>query len=141
MARLDSLQRSFRLSGSTASLLDDYADRVGEPRNAVADRVLGEGLRIQRHPAIWFRTGAAGRREPALAGSRLLVRQVVRSFRAERADVQATAEGLGISAGLVTAALDYYADFTAEVDDDQAWADRIEADEHARWERVQAVSA
>jgi uncharacterized protein (DUF433 family) len=103
--------------------------------------VLGDGLRIHRHPAIWFRAGAAGRREPALAGSRLLVRQVISTLRAEGRDVLATAEGLGVTTSLVDAAIGYYAEFAGEIDADQDWADRVEAEEYARWQRVQAVVA
>lgn len=47
------------------------------------------------------------------------------------------AEVFGLSAGLVGAALDYYADFTAEIDANLAAADEAEA----TWRRRQGLLA
>ncbi|MFT3852819.1 MAG: hypothetical protein QM733_08795 [Ilumatobacteraceae bacterium] len=136
-----SVQRTFRLTRSTSDLLDQVARHSTESRNSIADRVLGEGLRTEAHPAIRFRSGAAGRREPALAGTRLLVRQVVATFTSSGRDVNETATYLSISPALVRAALSYYADYRAEIDADQAWADAVEDAERQRWEREQALLA
>lgn len=135
------MQRSFRLSRRNSELLDSRAELSEESRNALADRVLGEGLRTERYPAVRFRTGAAGRREPAMIGTRLLVRQVVTTVRSERGEVEVAAELLGIAPRLVREAVAYYAEFADEVDADQAWADRVEADERARWERERLALA
>ena len=137
MADPKSVQRSFRLSGRTVELLDEAAESSGETRNALADRLLGEAVRVERHPLIRFDAGAAGRRQPRVVGTRLDVHQVVATVRANDAEVDATAEYLGIDARLVRAALDYYADFTDEVDSDAAEADRLAETERERWERVQ----
>ena len=142
MAESDtSVQRSFRLSPVTAALLDRLAEHLGESRNALADRLLGEAVRTQDHPLVRFRTGPAGRREPALTGTRLLVRQVVQQVRDEQGDPDAVAAYLSLPVAAVRAALSYYADFGTEIDADAAWAARIETDEHARWQREQAVVA
>ena len=132
----NSVQRSFRLSGRTVELLDAAALRTGETRNALADRLLGEALRVERHPLIRFDAGAAGRRQPRVVGTRLDVHQVVATVRANDVSVDATADYLGIDPRLVRAALDYYAEFTEEVDADAAEADRVADTERARWERV-----
>ena len=132
-----SVQRSFRLSGRTVELLDAAALSTGETRNALADRLLGEALRVDRHPLIRFDAGAAGRRQPRVVGTRLDVHQVVSTVRANDVSVDATAEYLGIDPRLVRAALDYYAEFTDEVDADADEADRVAETERARWERVQ----
>lgn len=137
MAEPKSVQRSFRLSGRTVELLDASAAGSGETRNALADRLLGEAVRVERHPLIRFDAGAAGRRQPRVVGTRLDVHQVVASVRANDAGVDATAEYLGIDSRLVRAALDYYAQFTDEVDADAAEAERVAEMERARWERVQ----
>lgn len=137
MADPKSVQRSFRLSGRTVELLDAAAVSSGETRNALADRLLGEAVRVERHPLIRFAAGAAGRRQPRVVGTRLDVHQVVATVRANDADVDATAEYLGIDARLVRAALDYYAEFTEEIDADAAEADRVAETERARWGRVQ----
>jgi uncharacterized protein (DUF433 family) len=131
-----SVQRSFRLSGRTVELLDAAAVSSGETRNALADRLLGEAVRVERHPFIRFDASAA-RRRPRVVGTRLDVHQVVATVRANDAEVDATAKYLGIDARLVQAALDYYAEFTDEIDADAAEADRVAETERARWDRVQ----
>ena len=117
-------------------MLDTAALRTGETRNALADRLLGEALRVERHPLIRFDAGAAGRRQPRVVGTRLDVHQVVATARANDVGVDATADYLGIDPRLVRAALDYYAEFTEEVDADAVEADRVAETERARWERV-----
>lgn len=134
-----SVQRSFRLSAGTSALLDEMAHLSNESRNALADRLLGEALRTERHPLIRFRTGAAGRREPFVVGTRLLVRQIVSQV--EDSNTESAAEYLALPVPTVRAALSYYADFRDEVQADHAWADQVEADERRRWERQQATSA
>lgn len=133
------VQRSFRLSSRTLDLLGERAAETSESRNALAERLLDEGLRIDRHPLIRFRTGGSGLRRPALVGTRLYVWQVVDTVRAGDGDVSAAADYLGISDALVRAAIDYYADFAEEIDayraDELAFAER----ERARSERARQV--
>ncbi|MBA2495946.1 MAG: hypothetical protein H0V33_02425 [Acidimicrobiia bacterium] len=136
-----SVQRSFRLSRATSDLLDAAAESTGESRNALADRLLGEAVRADRHPLVRFHTGAAGRREPLLVGTRLLVRQVIATVRDHGGDVDASATYLHIRARVVRAAVAYYAEFTDEIDAATRWAGRIEAGERARWVREQAALA
>lgn len=136
-----SVQRSFRLSRATSDLLDTAAAATGESRNALADRLLGEAMRIERHPLVRFRTGAAGRREPMIVGTRLLIRQVIATVRAHDGDIDATATYLDVPARVVRAVLSYYADFSDEVDVDASWAARLADEERARWERERAALA
>src|SRR5688500_1173795 len=110
-----SVQRSFRLSPRTLELLDAEAATVGEARNALADRLLGEALRLERHPLIRFHSGAAGRRQPLVTGTRLYVHQVIATLRESEGDVDEAAAHFGVAARQVRAALDYYADFRDEV--------------------------
>ena len=51
------VQRSFRLSSRTLELLDERADARGVSRNALAEQLLGEAVRTDRHPLIRFREG------------------------------------------------------------------------------------
>jgi uncharacterized protein (DUF433 family) len=136
-----SVQRSFRLSPRTIDLLDEAATEGGESRNALADRLLGEALRLQRHPLIRFHQGAAGRRQPLIVGTRLHVHQVMSSVRSSQGDVAQVAEYLGIPPRLVHAAVAYYAEFSDEVDEDAATAERVERSELDRWERQQRALA
>jgi len=118
-------------------LLDAAATASGESRNALADRLLGEAVRLEQHPLIRFRQGAAGRRQPFVVGTRLYLHQVVSTVRTSRGDIDEAATYLGISPQLVRAAVGYYAEFADEVDEDGAVAERVERDERARWERQQ----
>ena len=131
------VQRSFRMSARTLELLDAAAAEGPESRNALADRLLGEAVRVERHPLVQFRGGAAGRRQPRVVGTRLDVHQVVATLRANDGDVDASADYLTVDPRLVRAALDYYAEFADEVDADAVHADRVAEGERARWERLQ----
>lgn len=131
-----SVQRSFRLSRRTFDLLADRARELSEPRNSLAERLLGEGLHTERHPLIAFREGAGGLRRPALAGTRLYVWQVIDTVRAGGNSVPDAAAYLGLPDHHVQAAVDYYADFTEEVDADRDQAVEFERRERERWERA-----
>lgn len=132
-----SVQRSFRLSRRTFELLDAAALAAGESRNALADRLLGEAVRLERHPLIRFSPGAAGRRQPLVVGTRLYVHQVVSTVRDSKGNEEAAADYFAIAPRLVRAAVDYYSEFPEEIDADTAAAERVERDEHARWDRQQ----
>jgi uncharacterized protein (DUF433 family) len=136
-----SVQRSFRMSRRTIELLDAAAALGNESRNAMADRLLGEALRLERHPLIRFHTGAAGRRQPLVVGTRLYVHQVMSTIRASAGDVDEAAAYFGTTARHMRAALEYYAEFADEVDADATVAERVATDERARWERQQRALA
>jgi uncharacterized protein (DUF433 family) len=110
-------QRSFRLSEQTLAELGARAQERGESANSLAARLIEEGLRTDRHPLIWFREGAGGRR-PALLGTRLDVAQVVAYLQANDDDPAEVADLLAIPEHLVHAAASYSAEFGEEVD---AW--------------------
>jgi uncharacterized protein (DUF433 family) len=135
-----SVQRSFRFSPSTVDLLDQEAAASGMSRNALAERLLGEALRVQHHPLVRFHQGAA-RRQPLLVGTRLYLHQVVATIRVSDGDLDEAAAYLGLTAAQVRAARDYYADFPAEVEADAAAAEQFERAERDRWERQQRALA
>jgi uncharacterized protein (DUF433 family) len=120
-------------------LLDERASERSESRNSLAQRLLEEGVRTDRHPLISFREGGSGLRRPALSGTRLYVWQVLSTLRASDNSVPDTAEYLDLSELQVRAAIDYYADFTTEVDADWAQERELEQREHERFERAQRV--
>lgn len=139
--RPSSVQRSFRLSRRTVELLDAVASGGTESRNALADRLLGEAIRLEHHPLIRFHRGPAGRRQPLVIGTRLFVHQVMATLRGSGGDVDEAARYLGVVPRLVRAALEYYAEFTDELDEDAAFAQRVERDERSRWDRQQRALA
>lgn len=99
--------------------LEATAEARGETRSALMQRYIEEGLRMDRHPGIVFRSGPAGRR-PRLAGGPDVweVVRVVRNVetRGDRAIAEA-ASWLGLSAAQVRIAVGYYADYPSEIDD------------------------
>jgi uncharacterized protein (DUF433 family) len=134
-----SVQRSFRLSSRTLELLGERAAETSESRNGLAERLLDEGLRIDRHPLIRFRTGGSGLRRPALVATRLYIWHVIDTLRDHHGDVSATADYLDLSDALVRAAIDYYADFTDEIDAYRAEELEFAERERKRSERARQV--
>lgn len=120
-------------------LLDDRSRELSESRNSLAERLLDEGLHTERHPLIVFRAGGSGRRRPALVGTRLYVWQIVDTVRASGNSIHEAAEYLGLPDQHVRAAIDYYADFTDEVDGYRAEERDYERRERERSERSQRV--
>jgi len=136
-----SIQRSFRLSRRTIELLDAAASAGGESRNALTDRLLGEAIRLERHPLIRFHQGPRGRRQPLVVGTRLYVHQIMSTVRASHGDIEEAASYLGIGPRLVRAAVDYYAEFPDEIKEHAEFAAKVEQDERARWESQQRALA
>jgi uncharacterized protein (DUF433 family) len=120
-------------------LLDERARELSESRNSLAERLLHEGLRTERHPLIYFRKGGSGLRRPALVGTRLYVWQVIDTLRESANSPAAAAEYLAVPEHQVRAVVDYYADFTEEVDRYRAEELEFERRERERWERAQRV--
>ena len=131
---------SFRFSASTAERLEARARELGISRTKLAERYIDEGLRTDRHPAIVFRDGAAGRRA-ALAGTRLDVWQVIDTVRNEGGSVAAAARLLGQPEARVAAAVRYYAEFKGEVDAFAAAARAAAAEAEAAWQREREALA
>jgi len=129
---------SVRLHPSTVRRLIAHSRRRGIPKTSIAEQYLEEAVRMADHPGIVFRDGHAGRRA-ALAGHRLDVWQVVETVQHEGGDVEAAAEYLGVSPGLVGAAVGYYADYRDEVDEWIARNTAIAEEAEAAWRRRQAA--
>ncbi len=129
---------AFRVQRETFEHLKRRAREVAESQTALAERYIEEGLRMDEHPLISFREGAAGRR-PALAGTRLDVADVIETLCQNAGSVDETARYLEIPVEKVEACLRYYAGYKDEVDD---WIERARATaerEEALWRRRQEV--
>ena len=137
MAVSNTRQRSFRLTDKTLHLLDERASEHGESSNALAQRLLDESLRLERHPLLRFRQGGSGLRRPALTGSRLDVWQVIETLRSHGSDVDETAAYFAITPAQVRACVAYYADFQAEIDSYAAAEMEAAERERERSEREQ----
>lgn len=131
---------SARFSSETLARLRERAQKVGVPQTALAERYVEEGIRMDEHPLIYFRSGAGGRR-PALMGTRLDVWQVVETIRQNDNSVSEAAEYLHLPQSHIEACAAYYVAYQAEIDD---WTAREhEASEAAEssWRRRREIFA
>jgi hypothetical protein len=128
---------SIRLEADTFRRLDAQSRRSGQTRSRTAQTLLEEGLRMESHPGVLFRSGPAGRRPGLVGGPDLW--EVVRVFRGiescgEEA-VRRTATLTGLSEDQVRVALRYYAALPAEIDAWIARLDEASAEGEATWSR------
>lgn len=116
--------RSIRLEDRTLERLSSYATRhVGVTGASAAARFVEEGLRMDSHPGIVFRDGPAGRRAVIAGGAD--VWEVIQAVAATR-DSEPTLSraelmdlvsvNSGVSSKHVRLALDYYGEFSDEID-------------------------
>ncbi len=113
-------QFSVRVSASTFEGLERRVRELADSRNALAERYIAEGVKMDEHPDIYFREGALGRRA-AIMGTRLDVWQVLETVRKSDNSAEKAAEYLALPGGKVRAAVRYYAANRDEID---AFADR-----------------
>jgi uncharacterized protein (DUF433 family) len=109
---------SMRMDDDSREELIAYAERSDISPSRLVNRYVREGLRMDKHPAIAFKTTLHGRRAVLASHPGLQVVDVIGTWRDERQDVVATARYLHINEDAVQAVLRYYADYKDEVDQD-----------------------
>jgi len=110
---------SLRMDEDTHDELTTHVERLEVNASKLVNRYVKEGLRMDKHPAIGFKTTSQGRRAAVLAAHPgIQVVDVLGTFRAESQAVSKTARYLHISEDEVQAVLGYYAEYRAEVDRD-----------------------
>src|ERR1700730_10469444 len=122
------LARLRRRAGATA----------GSTTSALAQRLIDEGLRMADHPGVIFKDGPSGRRAALAYGPD--VWEVIKFLREvdERgpAALDAAAEVFAADASRINTAINYYGDYSGEIDAEIAEADEASARAEAAW-RVQ----
>jgi uncharacterized protein (DUF433 family) len=118
---------TLRLQTGVDERLRRNARRMGLAPRPLAQRYIEEGVRHDDHPLIHFLPGLEGRRS-VLLGTGLDVWEVIATVRDNENDLAATAAYLGISLGLVEAAVSYYGEYRNEIDEQIA-------DNEAEYER------
>ena len=63
-----SRHHSIRIGDEVFAQLEAQSQRIGQSRSAVARQLLEEGLRMEQHPRIVFRSGPGGRRAGLIDG-------------------------------------------------------------------------
>ena len=120
--------------------LRDYVAVTGEAKSAVVVQALSEWLRLQGHPLVRFVSTSTGERRAALSGGPE-VWSVIESWLAHGEDertVDVVADATGLCPALVSAALDYWADNQAEIDDLIARIHAAQEQAYAAWARRRA---
>jgi hypothetical protein len=109
---------AIRIESETLRALRERSARSGEPIVRLAQRYISEGMRLDGHPGILFRDGAAGRRAVVIGGPD--VWEVIAAARSapERGEqlVGALAERTGSPVEKIRSAIRYYGEFPDEVD-------------------------
>lgn len=131
---------SLRLPAATIARLGARARRVDMPPRTLAQRYVEEGLRMDEHPLVRFVDGPAGRRA-RLAGTGKDVWEVIATVRDNDNDLTRAADYLGLSLGLVQAAVGYYGSYTEEIDRLIADNDQIAEEAQAAWRAGRAALA
>lgn len=131
---------SFRVDPATIEHLRRRARELGQQQTALAERYIEEGLRVDEHPLIYFREGAAGRR-PALVGTRLDVWQVIETIHQNDNSIEEAADYLGLPVEKIQAAVRYYADYKDEIDEWAARARAVAEREETNWRRQRELLA
>jgi hypothetical protein len=124
---------TLRLAPGLRQQLIERARRSGLPERSLAQRYVDEGLRHDAHPLIHFLDGPSGRRA-SLVGRGLDVWEAIATVRDNDGSITEAAEYLQVPAGLVEAAVAYYGEYQAEIDQ------QIEHNE-AEYERGIAAAA
>jgi hypothetical protein len=132
---------SIRLPDDQFERLEAHSRRTGQSRSEVAKTLLEEGLRMEQHPGIVFRSGPAGRRAGLAGGPDVWeVARVFATLRAEGDDaIKQAIEHTGLSRQQVMTALRYYADYRDEI---QNWLHRVDEEATAAesaWRREQEL--
>ena len=133
---------SIELDDAALLALDEHVREEGESREEAAARLLEEGLRMAKHPWVFFRTEPAGRRPVLMGGPDVWM--VARLFRdlpldsdeaIERAADHAVALLSSVPRHMMLAAIGYYIDYHDEIDEWMRILDEESEQAEAEWLR------
>ena len=130
---------TLRVDADAFERLDAESKRTKQTRSELAKRLLEEGLRMEAHPGVVFRSGTAGRR-PALAdGPQIwVIARVLRDMKGGLDDAVAqTSELTELAPHQVRIAARYYAEYREEID---AWLKAMDEEAvraYTAWQREQ----
>jgi len=109
---------AIRIESETLTALRARSAQSGEPIVRLAQRYIGEGMRLDRHPGIVFRDGPAGRRAVVIGGPD--VWEVIAAARSapEKGQqlIAALSERIAVPAERVRTAISYYGEYPQEID-------------------------
>lgn len=110
---------SLRVDDETFDRLEKRSKRAGQSRSRMVNTLLEEGLRMEEHPGIVFRSGPQGRR-PGLAGGPdvwEVARVLSRMNGSTEEQIRRAAALTGLTDGQVRTVGRYYAQYMDEIDE------------------------
>jgi len=119
--------------------LEREAERRKTPKTSLAETLIREALRQAAHSGIVFRDGPAGRRAGIAGGPD--VWEAIEVWQDEGRDSLRTARTLALTVGQLEAALGYYSEYRAEVEEWIARNRAVAEEAEAAWRRRQALTA
>jgi hypothetical protein len=140
---MSSTPRSVRFEPAVLERLRRYVRaHPGISASALTGRFVDEGLRMEAHPGVLFRDGPSGRRAVLIGGPDVWeVVRVVQSARSAEPDLDAeavvglVAETMGLPHRKVRVALDYWAAYPDEIEQQIRDAEEAERAAEERWQR------
>jgi hypothetical protein len=140
---MSSTPRAVRFEPAVLERLRRYVRaHPGLSASALTSRFVDEALRMEEHPGVLFRAGPSGRRAVLIGGPDVWeVVRVVRSARGAEPDldpaavVALAAETMGLPQRRVRVALDYWAAYPDEVEQQLRDADEAERAAEELWQR------
>lgn len=134
---------SLTLDSATLDRLAERERETGQTQAQLVEQYIEEGLRMQRHPGIFFQDGATGRRAVLRGGPDVWEAisgiQPVDGDDDAEVSVEEAASWLGLSPWIMRAAMNYYAEFKEEIDE-RITLNRQAYDEgYAAWRAAQGL--
>lgn len=118
----------------------------GLSASTLTSRFVDEALRMEEHPGVLFRDGPSGRRAVLIGGPDVWeVIRVVQSARSAEPALDAdkvvglAGETMGLPPGKVRVALDYWASYPDEIEQQIRDAEEAERAAEALWQREQRL--
>ena len=121
-----------RMDDDSRQELLAHAERSEVSPSKLVNRYVREGLRMDKHPVIAFKTTPQGRRAVLASHPGIQVIDIIGTWRDERQEVAATARYFHIADDDVQAVLRYYAEYKDEIDQDL----KAHLDAQANYKRV-----
>ena len=132
---------SLRIPNDAFERLEAESRRTGRSRSEVAKTLIEEGLRMEQHPGIVFRSGPTGRRPGLVGGPDVweVVRVLLEMTAEGEPAIKRAVERTGLTEEQVRSALRYYADYRDEI---ASWIRRVDqaaASAEAAWRGEQEL--
>lgn len=134
---MSSSHLSIRMDKKALADLEERSRQSGQAKSELAKLLIEEGLRMEAHPGIVFRPGFPGRRPGLARGPD--VWQIIRDLKQMEMPIEEAIQEMGQTLRLserdLRTAIGYYAQYTQEIDEWIADAERYAEEAEAAWLR------